>query len=62
MQYGQYKINLKRSGRRFQVYPNAMRFNLLPSIALVGFAVFVYFDISVNSMTNRAVLKVPKIA
>ena len=58
----------------FQIYPYAIRFHLLqfcPSMALVGFAVFVlscsadlscYFDIPFNSMTNWPVLKLPKIA
>ena len=57
----------------FQFYPNAIRFDLFqfcPSMTLVGLSVFLlscstvlscYFDISVNSMTNWPVLKLPKI-
>ena len=58
----------------FQVYPNAIRFNLLelcPSMSLFGLSVFLlssstvlsrYCDISVNFMTSRSVPKLPKIA
>ena len=64
----------KRWADVFQIYPNSIHFNPLqfcPSMSLLGFSVFCesssivlhsYFDILVNSMTIRSVLKLPKIA
>ena len=65
-------MRFEKTGRRFSVYPYAIRFNLLqfcPSMALVGSAVFGLswsVDLSCylisNSMTNCPELKLHKIA
>ena len=73
-----YKLTNRQFEKRwadvFQIYPNAIHFNLLqfcPSTSPLGFPVFCwsssivlsrYFDTLVNSTTIWSVLKLPKIA